>query len=432
MKLYSTNRQCPAVSLREAVLRGLAGDGGLFMPTEIPRLAPGFFQEMGSLSFPEICLEVAESLLGNDVPRKALREIVEEAVNFEAPLVTLSEGVHVLELFHGPTLAFKDFGARFMARLLSYFVQDSGRELTVVVATSGDTGSAVAHGFLRVQGIRVVILYPRGRVSEVQEKQLATLGENIAALEVEGAFDDCQRLAKQALADPELSTRLFLTSGNSINIARLLPQTFYYFHACAQLSDRNTPLVISVPSGNFGNLTAGLMAKRMGLPVSRFIAATNVNDVVPEYLESGAFRPRASRQTLSNAMDVGNPSNFPRVLELCEHDLAEMRKDIWGRGYGDAETEHAIRSVFQSYGYFLDPHSAVGYLGLETYRQARDHTCTGVVLATAHPAKFSEVVERAAGRPVVMPERLAQCLGKQKCSVLLPNRFSELKNYLLS
>ncbi len=431
MKLYSTNRRASPVSLREAVWRGLAEDGGLFLPLEIPKLPTRFFEEMDSLSFQEICFEVARSILQEEVRQEVLGDIIREAICFDAPLLRLSEQLYVSELFHGPTLAFKDFGARFMARLLSYWVRESDKQLTVIVATSGDTGSAVAHGFLGVAGIRVVILYPAGRVSEIQEKQFATLGQNIVALEVAGSFDDCQRLAKQALADPELSEKVFLTSANSINIARLLPQTFYYFHAYAQLADKRTPAVFSVPSGNFGNLTAGLMAKKAGLPVSRFIAATNVNDVVPKYLQTGVFAPRVSQKTLSTAMDVGNPSNFARMLALYEHDVDEMRKDVWGRAYQDEEVERAIGTVFRRHGYLLDPHSAVGYLGWQSYAREHDAACQGIVLATAHPAKFADVVERATGTPVAVPDRLATYLRARKLSIPLVNSFAALKEFLL-
>jgi len=432
MKLYSTNRLASPVSLREAVWRGLAEDGGLFLPVEFPKLPPRFFKEMDSLSFQEICFEVARSILQEEIPHEVLGDIIREAICFDAPLIRLSEELYVLGLFHGPTLAFKDFGARFMARVLSYLARDSDKPLTVIVATSGDTGSAIAHGFLGLAGIRVVILYPAGRVSEIQEKQFATLGQNIVALEVAGSFDDCQRFAKQALADPELAEKLSLTSANSINIARLLPQTFYYFRAYAQLKDKHTPVVFSVPCGNFGNLTAGLVAKKMGLPVSRFIAATNVNDVVPEYLRTGLFSARASRKTLATAMDVGNPSNFARMLALYEHDVDQMRTDVWGRGYGDEEVQRAIGTVFRRHGCLLDPHSAIGYLGWESYAREQNGVCQGIFLATAHPAKFADVVERAAGTRVVMPERLAACLKATKRSIPLPNRFTALKEFLLS
>ncbi len=431
MRYRSTSRQCPEVTFREAVLRGLAKDGGLYVPAEIPMLERGFFERLPQLSFPELCVEVARLYLEGEIADDALRQLIAESMNFPVPLVSLSPQLHVLELFHGPTLAFKDFGARFMARVMGHFVRESSRELTVLVATSGDTGSAVAHGFLGVPGIRVVVLYPSGRVSEAQERQFTTLGENITALEVAGAFDDCQRLAKQAFADAELNEKLFLTSANSINIARLIPQTFYYYAALAQLAQTELPVVVSVPSGNFGNLTAGLMAKRAGLPVSQFIAATNINDVVPEFLRSGTFHPRPSQQTLSNAMDVGNPSNFARLVDLYENDVGALRRDLWGCGFTDEETLRAMKSVHERFGYLADPHTAVGLLGFETFLKQHSAPCRGIVLATAHPAKFPDVVARATGVTPALPERLAACLARSKRSRPLANSFEDLKRFLL-
>ena len=338
MNYRSTLRQSPEVSLREAVLRGSAPDGGLYMPVEIPHLTKAFLERLPSLTFHEIAQEVGALFAGGEIPPRVLTQIIAEAFNFPVPLVRLSEQLHILELFHGPTLAFKDFGARFMARLMGYFVQELGKQLTVIVATSGDTGSAVAQAFLGVSGIRVVILYPAGRVSDAQEKQLTTLGQNITALEVSGSFDDCQRLAKQALVDPLIAEKVTVTSANSINIARLIPQSFYYFSAVAQLGPSESLPVFSVPSGNFGNLTGGLLAKRIGLGVGPFIAATNANDVVPEFLRSGTLIPRPSRHTISNAMDVGNPSNFARIVDLYDNDLQAIRRDILGCSFSDEET----------------------------------------------------------------------------------------------
>jgi threonine synthase len=431
VKYVSTSGKGFAVSLSEAIWKGLADDGGLYLPETLPQLPADFFRQARSLTFPEISFQVARALLGQDIPEAALRGIVEDAFPFDAPLVALGENRYVLELFHGPTLAFKDFGARFQARLMAYLARGLDRKVTVIVATSGDTGSAVAHGFLGVAGIRVVILYPTGRVSEVQEKQLTTLGQNIVAAEVEGSFDDCQRLAKLALSDPELRKAISLTSANSINIARLLPQTFYYFYGWAKLPESSLPLVFSVPSGNFGNLTAGMIARRMGLPVARLIAATNRNDVVPEYLRTGDFRPRASLQTISNAMDVGSPNNFARLLALCGGSRETMREEIWGRGFSDAQTEEAIAEVYRRHGYLFDPHSAVGYLGLETYAREHSTACRGITLATAHPAKFAAVVERASGIRVTLPEALAQCLGREKKSLHIASRMEDLKRLLL-
>ncbi len=432
MKFYSTNKKCPPVSLAEAVLRGLAEDGGLYMPAEIPVLPPDLFSALPAMRFPEIAFAVARRWMEGDVPAARLREIVESAFHFPVPMVPMADGHSVLELFHGPTLAFKDFGARFMARLMAWFVRDAGRELTVLVATSGDTGSAVAHGFWNVPGIRVVVLYPRGQVSEVQEKQLTTLGGNITALEVEGSFDDCQRLVKQAFVDPASRTALMLTSANSINFARLLPQSFYYFHGYARLEQQGLPVVFSVPSGNLGNLTAGVLAGRMGLPVARFIAATNVNDAVPRYLASGIFTPQPSLRTLSNAMDVGNPSNFTRLLELYEHCPERMREEIWGTRHTDAKTALAIGRVWREHGYLLDPHSAVGWLGLEAYARRHPTAFQGIVLATAHPAKFAPVVERAVGNAIPMPAQIREVLTKEKKAQHLAADFAQLKAFLLS
>ncbi len=432
MKFRSTLRHSPEVSLRDAVLKGSAPDGGLYMPVEMPRLGGDFLARLPSLTFVEIAQEVGSLFVGNEIPAPVLLDIVSIAFNFPVPLVPLGEHLHILELFHGPTLAFKDFGARFMARLMGYFVAESGKQLTVIVATSGDTGSAVAQAFLGVPGIRVVILYPAGRVSNAQEKQLTTLGENITALEVAGSFDDCQRLAKQALVDPLLSEKLTLTSANSINIARLIPQSFYYFSAYSQLGSGNDRVVFSVPSGNFGNLTGGLFAKRIGLPVAQFIAATNTNDVVPEFLRSGNLIPRASRHTISNAMDVGNPSNFARIVDLYDNDLRAIRHDIWGCSFSDEETLRVMHDVELKHGYVLDPHTAIGVLGWQSYAKQNHGTNHGIVLATAHPAKFGETVARAVGLRPEMPERLAAFLTRQKKSIPFPNRFAELQEFLLS
>jgi threonine synthase len=432
MKFRSTLRRGWEVSLRDAVLHGSAPDGGLYMPVDMPNLRRDFLERLRSLSFSELACEVGALFLGDDIPPDALTEIVTRALDFPAPLISLSERLHILELFHGPTLAFKDFGARFMAQLMGYFVRESGEQLTVIAATSGDTGSAVAHAFLGVPGIRVVILYPAGRVSIAQEKQFTTLGQNITALEVSGSFDDCQRLAKQALVDPAVAQQCTITSANSINIARLIPQMFYYFAACAQLPSADAEVVFSVPSGNFGNLTAGLFAKRIGLPVSQFIAATNTNDVVPEFLRSGKLIPRASRCTLSNAMDVGNPSNFARIIDLYDNDLQAIRRDIWGCGFSDEETLGAMHDMEKRHNYLLDPHTAVGVLGWESFAKQNHVASHGIVLATAHPAKFAETVARATGLRPEMPERLASLLDRAKQSIPLPNRFSALQEFLLS
>jgi len=432
MKYRSTLHRSPEVSLREAVVRGSAPDGGLYLPVTIPHLQKEFLDRLASLSFQEMALEVAALFAGDEIPSETLKSIIADAFDFPVPLVTLGDRLHILELFHGPTLAFKDFGARFMARLMGYFVEQTGHEITVIVATSGDTGSAVAQAFLGVSGIRVVILYPAGRVSEAQEKQLTTLGQNITALEVSGSFDDCQRMAKQALVDPAITEKITLTSANSINIARLIPQSFYYFAAVAQLGASGGLPVFAVPSGNFGNLTGGLLAKRIGLGIAQFIAATNDNDVVPEFLRSGKLIPRASRHTISNAMDVGNPSNFARIIDLYENDLQAIRHDIWGCSFSDEETLRIIHDVEERYGYVLDPHTAVGVLGWKSFAKQNPPTTQGVVLATAHPAKFAETVARAIGIQPEMPERLAAFLDRPKKSIPFSNRFADLQEFLLA
>jgi threonine synthase len=432
MKYRSTLHRSPEAYLRDAVLCGSAPDGGLYLPVAMPHLSAKFLEQLASLSFQEIAEEVAGLFVGDEIPAATLRGIISDAFDFPVPLVSLTERLHILELFHGPTLAFKDFGARFMARLMGFFVAETGHELTVIVATSGDTGSAVAQAFLGVPGIRVIILYPAGRVSAAQEKQLTTLGQNITALEVSGSFDDCQRLAKQALVDPDVTGRITLTSANSINIARLIPQSFYYFAAVAQLGATDAPPVFSVPSGNFGNLTGGLLAKRIGLNVGQFIAATNTNDVVPEFLRSGKLIPRASRHTISNAMDVGNPSNFARIVDLYDNDLQAIRRDIMGCSFSDEETLRVMHDVEQRHGYLLDPHAAVGVLGWECYAKQNPPVTQGIVLATAHPAKFADTVARATGVRPEMPERLAAFLDRPKKSIPFPNRFADLQEFLLA
>lgn len=414
------------------MLRGLAPDGGLYMPVEIARHSPEELEEFRGLPFTEVCFRVVRPFATPDVPEEVLWQIVSEAINFPVKLVSLSPGLHILELFHGPTLAFKDFGARFMARLMGYFVRGETRPLTVLVATSGDTGSAVAHGFLQVPGIRVVILYPSKRISEAQEKQFTTLGENITALEVAGTFDDCQRLVKQAFSDAELNKHAWLTSANSINIGRLLPQMFYHVEAYRQLPVASVPLIVSVPSGNFGNLTAGIFAKRIGLPVAMYIASTNANDVVPEYLRTGEFHPRAAQATYSNAMDVGNPNNFPRLLDLCRNRLEYVQKEIWGHGATDEETLAAMKMLHDKFGYIADPHTAVGVLGWEAYKREHPEPAQGLVLATAHPAKFADIVMKAIGTAPPLPDRLAAYLKRDKLSLPISSSYDEFKQFLLT
>ena len=413
------------------MLQGLAPDKGLYMPERIPSLPAGFFDAAGERSMQEIAFVVAHEFVSDDIDDNTLSSIISHAIPFDAPVVGIDDNIYALELFHGPTFAFKDFGARFMAGLLGHFAQQEGREVVILVATSGDTGSAVANGFLGVPGTRVIVLYPQGKVSEIQEKQFTTLGQNITALEVNGTFDDCQRLVKQAFVDPELTQSLFLTSANSINVARLIPQSFYYIHAYAQVRHLDLPLVFAVPSGNFGNLTGGLLAMKMGLPVAHFVACTNVNDVVPEYLDSGLFRPRPSIQTISNAMDVGNPSNFARMLDLYDNDRDAMAAVILGRAFTDEETRDAIRDVFERTGYILDPHGAVGYLGIRSYL-SQYGPAAGVFLETAHPGKFLEVVEETLGKSIELPEGLKAFAAGKKQSVPMSKEFGDLKEYLLS
>jgi threonine synthase len=432
MRYRSTARKAPLTSLRGAVLRGLAPDGGLYMPVEIARRSPEELEEFRRLPFTEVCFRVARPFAGAEVPEEILWQVVSEAINFPVKLVSLSPGLHILELFHGPTLAFKDFGARFMARLMGYFVRGETRPLTVLVATSGDTGSAVAHGFLGVPGIRVVILYPSKRISEAQEKQFTTLGENITALEVAGTFDDCQRLVKQAFSDEALNKRVFLTSANSINIGRLLPQMFYHVAAYRQLPVASVPLIVSVPSGNFGNLTAGIFAKRIGLPVAKFIAATNANDIVPEYLRTGEFHPRPAKATYSNAMDVGHPNNFPRLLDLCRGRLEYVQREIWGHGATDEETLSEMKVMHERFAYIADPHTAVGVLGWEAYKREHLESSQGLVLATAHPAKFADVVMKAIGIAPQLPDRLAAYLQRDKLSRTISSSYDDFKQFLLT
>ena len=431
MKYYSTNHKAPEATLREAVVKGLAPDKGLYMPEKINRLPKDFFDHIGEKSLTEIAQTVAQAFFGEDIPKEKLDAIVADTLNFEIPLHKVEEDVYVLELFHGPTFAFKDVGARFMARMLSYFVKEQGQsDVKVLVATSGDTGSAVANGFLGVEGIRVFVLYPSGKVSDIQEAQFTTLGQNIVALEIDGTFDDCQALVKSAFMDDELNRKLNLTSANSINVARFLPQSFYYFHAFAQLAAQNSAdnVVISVPSGNLGNLTAGLFAKRMGLPVNRFVAANNRNDVFFRYLETGLYQPKPSVQTIANAMDVGAPSNFDRILDLYHAEHASIANDITGNTYNDNEIRKTIRETYEQTGYLLDPHGACAYKAL---KERKNDNEKGIFLATAHPAKFKEVVESCIGKTIEIPERLSEFMRQPKQSIFLPNDFDRLKNMLL-
>lgn len=432
MKYYSTNNKNFQVSLREAVLTGMPKDKGLFMPVEIKQLSDEFFKDLSHLSFVEMSKIICKNII-DDIDEHVLDNIIEEAINFDAPAVKIDDKISTLELFHGPTLAFKDFGARFMSRLMSYFVKDSDKKLNIVVATSGDTGSAVANGFLGIENINVLVLYPSGKVSKIQEKQIATLGENITAIEVDGTFDDCQKMVKAALVDEDILSNLQITSANSINISRLIPQIFYYFRMFSQLDyHANDKIAVCVPSGNFGNLTAGLIGKKMGLPVSQFIAATNINDVVPEYLESSIFSPRPSMATISNAMDVGNPSNFARILDLYNNDYEKIKSTIAGYKFTDSETREMMKRVYNDSQYVCDPHGAVGYLGLEKFMIENPKFTKGVFFETAHPAKFKDVVDEAIGKDVDIPARLAKFLDREKLSVKISKDFADLKNLMLT
>ena len=430
MEYYSTGDPLVRKNLHDAVLDGLAPDGGLYMPARIPRLSQEQIQAFRGKSLAGISGELAYAFFHEDLPPEVIAEITGAAISFDTPLVKVEEQVYSLELFHGPTLAFKDVGARFMARLLGYFTRDLNREINVLVATSGDTGSAVANGFRNVDGIRVFILFPRGGVSELQEMQLTTLGGNIIALEIDGTFDDCQRLVKRAFTDTGLTASNILTSANSINLARFLPQSFYYFHAYAQLPEPGE-FYMSVPSGNFGNLTAGLIAGRMGLPVKKFMVATNINDVVPEYLRSGRFFPRPSQATIANAMDVGNPSNFVRILDLYGHSHEAIIKDMTGYSYTDDELKAAIKNVYETTGYMLDPHGAAGYNALTAHLK-EETSLPGIFMETAHPAKFRDVIEEVTGVSVALPDRLQEATLKDSNRISLSVDYQELKDCLLS
>ncbi len=426
MKYYSTNNRNNKTSLRNAVIKGLADDKGLYMPEKIPTHSDEFFKNIEKFSYQEIAYKTA-SLLFDDIPKNELLKIVESAINFDTPLISLDDSKHVLELFHGPTLAFKDVGARFMSRLLEYFYENTDDELYVLVATSGDTGSAVANGFLNVKGINVIILYPKGGVSKIQEQQLTTLGNNITALEIEGTFDDCQKLVKTAFLDKNINKQL--TSANSINIARLVPQSFYFFNAYAQLKDKNKKFVVSIPSGNYGNLSAGLIAQKMGLKVSKFIASTNINNIVPEYIKTGNFEAKPSVATISNAMDVGNPSNFYRMTDLFDNDYNKFINNIAGYHFNDEQTKDSIIEIYKKYNYIIDPHGAVAYLGLKKYME-NNNNVNGVIFETASPAKFTNTVEPLINKNIEMPERLKSAMNKEKVSTVLANNYNDFKDYL--
>lgn len=433
MKYYSTNKQAPLVSLEQAVVKGLAPDKGLYMPEEIKKLDSEFIKNIGESDFHKIACTVAQSLFGEDIAKEQLDKIVCDTLSFPTPIVEVEPNIYSLELFHGPTAAFKDVGGRFMARMLSHFVGEHSNKITVLVATSGDTGSAVANGFLGVEGIDVVILYPKDKVSEIQEKQFTTLGQNITAIEVDGTFDDCQRLVKTAFADEDLYSKMTLTSANSINVARFLPQMYYYFEAFAQLKrtfGADLPKVVfCVPSGNFGNITAGLFGQQMGLPIDRFVAANNLNDIFLEYINTGVYSPRPSVSTIANAMDVGDPSNFARILDLYKNSWEAIKDNISAYAYNDEQIRESILKVKTDTGYLMDPHGACGYMALKESLQEGE---VGVFLETAHPAKFLDTVEPIIGEKIEIPETLQRFMSGEKLSLPMSCNFDEFKSYLLS
>lgn len=433
MIFFSTSKSSAPVSIKKATLEGLAPDGGLYVPSEVPRFSAEEIELLQNGTFCNVAFAIAKKFSGSEVPLDILSKLIDDCFNFDTPLQEIAEGTFIEELFHGPTLAFKDYGARFLARMTGFFAAEDQQMITVLVATSGDTGSAVAYGFNGIPNTRVVLLYPSGKVSRLQEQQLTTAGDNVFALEVQGDFDDCQRLVKQAFVDPDLKRALTLTSANSINISRLIPQSFYYAWASLQLSKRypgKLP-VFSVPSGNYGNLTAGILAKMMGFPIGHFVAASNANDSVTRYLEEGRFEPKPTVRTLTTAMDVGNPSNFARLLHFFDHDYRKMGVEITGISVTDEETEATIRSVHERYGYVMDPHTAVGYRALEEFRN--EHAGTGypgVVLSTAHPVKFDEAIMSAIGKEVPIPESMREIMEKPKRATLISNAYQDLSRFL--
>jgi threonine synthase len=427
MQYFSLNKNAPRVGFEEAVIQGLAPDRGLYFPESITPLPYSFFKNIENLSREAIAFEAIKQFVGDAIPETELKQIIAETLCFDFPCVPVEEGVFSLELFHGPTMAFKDVGARFMSRCLGYFNRNSNKKVTVLVATSGDTGGAVASGFLGVKGVEVIILYPSGKVSEIQERQLTTLGQNIKALEVDGVFDDCQDMVKKAFLDDSLKHKN-LTSANSINIARWLPQMFYIFFAYQQLKKYNKPLILSCPSGNFGNICAGIMAKRLGLPISHFVASTNANDTVPRFLAAGNYEPKPSIATISNAMDVGNPSNFIRIQQLYRFNLEEFEKDFTSYSFSDAETEKAIRDIYHQTQYIAEPHGAVGYLGLKK-EMAKHPETIGIFLETAHPIKFLDVVEPLLDLKLPIPKQIESVLDKEKVSVKIKT-YEDLKTFL--
>ena len=430
MNYYSLNKKAPNTSFKDAVIKGLAPDKGLYFPESITPLPKSFFDTIDNLSNSEIAFSAIKQFVSPDIPEDVLKTIIEETLSFDFPIVKLNENISTLELFHGPTMAFKDVGARFMARCLGYFNTNNTNEVTVLVATSGDTGGAVANGFLGVKGVNVVILYPSGKVSDIQEKQLTTLGQNISALEVDGVFDDCQDMVKRAFLDEELTSKMQLTSANSINVARWLPQLFYFMFAYKQLHNKHKEIVFSVPSGNFGNICAGMMAQQLGLPIKHFIAANNENNVVTEFLATEHYNPKPSVQTISNAMDVGNPSNFIRIQEIYNNNFKALKNNLSSYSFTDDETRKALKEIYDDYGYIADPHGAVGYLGAKAYlKNISNAHC--VFLETAHPTKFLDVVEDVISKTVELPAQIEAVMDKKKKSIEI-STYDELKSFLLS
>ncbi len=428
MQYYSLHNNSPKVSFQEAVIKGLAPDKGLYFPEEIEPLEASFFQNINRYSNNEIAYELIKQFVGDEIPIDTLKEIIADVLSFDFPLVEVESDIYSLELFHGPTMAFKDVGARFMARCMSHFNKTNPNQVTVLVATSGDTGGAVASGFLGVKGVDVVILYPSGKVSDIQEKQLTTLGQNIRALEVDGVFDDCQAMVKKAFLDTSITDKMQLTSANSINIARWLPQMFYFAFAYKQLKDTSKKLVFSIPSGNYGNICAGMMAQKSGLPIDLFIASTNENKVVPTYLDTGIYEPKSSVQTISNAMDVGDPSNFIRIEKLHGHDFEKLKNNLHSYSFTDDETRKAMRNLYDDHHYIADPHGAIGYLGIKKYLENNNAQC--IFLETAHPIKFLPVIDPEIASKIEMPEQIKSVLGKEKVATKI-SVYEELKSYLL-
>ena len=430
MNFYSLNKQAPEVSFKDAVIKGIAPDKGLYFPESITPLPASFFEEIEGLSNQEIAFNAIHQFVHNDIPNEKLRAILANVLDFEFPVVQLEENVATLELFHGPTMAFKDVGARFMANCLGYFSKGQENEVTVLVATSGDTGGAVANGFLDVKGVKVVILYPSGKVSDIQERQLTTLGKNITALEVEGTFDDCQKMVKTAFLDQELLSKMQLTSANSINVARWLPQLFYFLFAYKQAKSQGKDIVFSVPSGNFGNICAGLVAQKLGMPVKHFIAATNVNDTVPQFMKTGEYLPKPSTATISNAMDVGDPSNFIRIRHLFQDNFESLSEQLSSFTFTDAQTREAMKQIHKTSQYIADPHGAVGYLGLKKYQSTQPDTY-GIFLETAHPVKFLDVVEETIPEKLALPPQIQKVMHKEKKSIRIAS-YEEMKSFLLT